>query len=232
MLLWARRQKRKIVSFFTRPRLKVQHRGNNVRIGSDYGNFYICEDVLTDHPIVFSFGVGMDASFDREMIKKYNATVYAFDPTPKSIKWVESQHFPEQFHFYPVGLSNIDGEEDFYLPVNSNYVSGSTDSRITSIDTNQRIRVPVKTLHTIIDEIKPPKVDVIKLDIEGSEFKVLNDILAFGAFHQICLEIHYYYYNDGNQMLYEFIDSMNNKGYFLTAYTENKEVFTFVKKAI
>lgn len=53
------------------------------RFGSDYGGWDVVTTSIDNHSIVYSFGVGEDASFDTALIEKFNLTIHAFDPTPK-----------------------------------------------------------------------------------------------------------------------------------------------------
>ena len=75
-----------------------------VKCGHFNSNFHIATGRLknVDNPVVYSFGVGTDIAFDLAMMKKYSAKVCAFDPTPKSIKWVENQDLPSSFRFFPM----------------------------------------------------------------------------------------------------------------------------------
>lgn len=230
-LLWLRRIKRRIISALFKPHVQIQVRGGvKRRIGNDYGCFFVFPDKLRPNPVVYSFGVGEDASFDLGMIRQFGAKVYAFDPTPKSVQWVDRQHMPKAYRFYPYGLSDKDGEETLYLPVNPDYVSASVFHH-ADVDGGRSVKVPMKTLKAIAESLGHNYIDVLKMDIEGSEFKAINSILESGlTFGQICIEIHYYYFQDGKKKLLNFIRKMNAKGYYLAAKMENMEVFTFISK--
>jgi len=225
-----KRLKRKVVSFFTRPHIAVQMKAKIKRLGNDAGDFFVAEDLLPENPIVFSFGVGTDTSFDEEMMERYHARIFAFDPTPKAIEWVKNRHYKKEFSFFPVGLAHEDGEAEFFLPKNPEHVSGSTDFHSSNVSTNNRIKVPMKTIQTLIQEIKPERIDIIKLDIEGSEFTVIDDILEYAPCRQILMEIHYIFYQDGKERLLDMVKKLNVKGYYLVAKTESMDVFTFAQK--
>src|SRR4051812_12891890 len=61
-----------------------------VSLGSDYGGWTLFPALSADS-IIYSFGIGEDASFDRAVMKRYKSSLFAFDPTPRSIKWVAAQ---------------------------------------------------------------------------------------------------------------------------------------------
>ncbi len=58
-----------------------------VRMGNSYGGFEVAAGKLDkEGVIVYSFGIGEDLSFSDDIIKRFDARVYAYDPTPKSIR--------------------------------------------------------------------------------------------------------------------------------------------------
>ena len=78
--------------------------------GSEYGGFSLFNMYSeNENLIVYSFGIGEDLSFSNDIAEKFNCReIYAFDPTPKSMKYVETQNLYHQpyFHFYKWGLSD------------------------------------------------------------------------------------------------------------------------------
>ena len=58
-------------------------------------------------PVVLSFGVGYDLEFEIDVNKLYNAKIFAFDPTPKSIEWVNKIYLPSDIQFMPKSISKI-----------------------------------------------------------------------------------------------------------------------------
>lgn len=140
-------------------------------LGSEYGRHYAVIDLLNSESLVYSFGVGEDITFDLEIIDKTGSKVYAFDPTPKSTAWIKTQNLPEKFKFYEYGLSNKDGLICFSPPPNPDWASYKEDA-------SGSFMFPVKRLATVKQELgHSAKIDFLKLDIEGSEYAVLDDIL-------------------------------------------------------
>jgi hypothetical protein len=84
-------------------------------LGNQYGGWVVSRSLLiySAQPIVLSFGIGDDITFDLEMIRRYGAHVFAFDPTPKAIQWIAQQRVPSSMTVSPVGLADFDGEQDF-----------------------------------------------------------------------------------------------------------------------
>lgn len=54
------------------------------------------------------------------------------------------------------------------------------------------IQVPVRSFTSIVKELRHDLIDVLKMDIEGSEHVVLDDILGSGVkIKQILIEFHH-----------------------------------------
>ena len=70
------------------PKFKNDRNLNTEYLGSIYGGWTICPDLINEKSIIYSFGVGEDITFDTSLMEKYKVNIFAFDPTPKSIKWV------------------------------------------------------------------------------------------------------------------------------------------------
>ena len=204
-------------------------------IGNEYGGFAVDCKALEKcevNPVVFSFGVGEDISFDQKMIETYKAEVYAFDPTPKSISWVKNNVNNNRFHFYPYGISDKDGIEKFYLPQNPEYVSGSVAYR-DELQKNA-VDVQMKSMSTILKDMKISKIDILKMDIEGSEFKVIPDILKTDVrVDQICFELHKRFFNEeGNQMTKKIVAELRDRGYLLIFVSKYIEDLTFIHSRV
>ena len=208
---------------------------NCVFLGTEYGGFYLPNDFRLEDTIVYSFGIGEDLSFSQAVIKK-GGTVYAFDPTPKSITYVEYSslfHNPN-FHFFPYGLSNKDGKEVFYMPIRDDWVSASVISH-ECVNTANAIEVEMKTLRTIMSELGHTHIDVLKMDIEGSEFKVIesltNSKLRDMVVSLCAMELHGRFYATQEQEYTEKLyASMNKNGFYDFYGTDNEPTFIRMRK--
>lgn len=145
---------------------------NITKLGSEYGKHYAVLDFLNKNSLVYSFGIGEDITFDLELMNRIGCEINAFDPTPKSLKWIKEQKLPEKFKFFEYGLSDKNGILKFDPPPNPEWVSYKESE-------NGSFEFPVKKLSSIKEELghQDKRIDFLKLDIEGSEYSVIDNIL-------------------------------------------------------
>ncbi|MDR3570883.1 MAG: FkbM family methyltransferase [Candidatus Pacebacteria bacterium] len=150
-----------------------------------YGAWNTITDGLSENSIVYSLGVGDDVSWDLELIRKFGCKVFAFDPTPYAIEWISKQQLPDAFRFFPVGISDHDGTSAFFtkknVPTNKNLS--------TLIFDGDAIELPVKRLATVMKELGHGRIDILKMDIEGSEYAVIRDMRNI-VIRQLLVEMH------------------------------------------
>ena len=206
---------------------------NIKKYGNDYGGFYVCEDFIASKGIVYSFGIGEDLSFSKELLDNYDVEIYAFDPTPKAAGYVKghdlSKH--QSFHFKQIGLSDVDEEKDFYLPENEDFVSGSEIYR-TGLKTSS-IKVKMKSINTITKELNHTHINILKMDIEGSEFKVIHSLNSADILiDQICVEVHDRFYENGRELIKEMDAKLHELGYRLAILPDNGDELTYINQRL
>lgn len=159
-------------------------------LGNEYGEHTVCPDGLGTDSIVYSVGVGQDVSFDLALAEHFGLTIHAFDPTPASVAWVEAQDLPAYFKMNPVGLGTEDGTARFFKPSNPGHISHSVLShdRVRG----ESIEVPINRLSTLMADRGHTHIDVLKLDIEGLEYEVLNQLCQQSLpVRQLLVEFHH-----------------------------------------
>ena len=171
--------------------LKLKNKLQKIEIryyGSCYGGWHVACDQICNKSVIYSFGIGEDISFDQKLIKEKNVFIHAFDPTPRS--WAHVKKFNEpRIKLYKYGLSNIDCIKNFYAPQNKDHVSYSTYRNEQSSESI--VDVQFYCLNSIMFKLNHNHLDLIKLDIEGEEFNVLEDIInSYLRPKQILVEFH------------------------------------------
>ncbi|XP_042909288.1 probable methyltransferase-like protein 24 [Parasteatoda tepidariorum] len=136
------------------------------------GDKIICQDLgMTLRPpcLVYSFGGNDEWSFEEEVVK-FGCEVYTFDPSLK----MSSHKHKANIWFHPFGISDFN--EDRFLR-------------------KELVTWKMRTLDDIMEFLghQNRTLDILKLDIEGDEWKVLEDMLEkklFKKINHLCVEVH------------------------------------------
>jgi FkbM family methyltransferase len=149
----------------------------------------ICTDGLGPDSHVLCAGAGNDISFEKALIVSYGCRVVLVDPSPTGTATVEKENIPlKNLRFLPVGLAGIDGLLSFqepHDPTEGSFVRGERPDSVGQ-------KFPCKTLSTLITGFDWNHIDLLKIDIEGSEYDVIQDIVKNGLnVKQICVEFHH-----------------------------------------
>jgi len=149
-----------------------------LKLGSSANHWAVCASRIQKPCRILSFGVGFDYSFDKEANKRFGCEIFLFDPTPAVVKSMSSLKH-DHMHFYPWGLASKTLEAEFI----HNWW-------------NQRelAKVQMFSFEDILEKLNMSFAPIIKLDIEGYEFEVIQSILKltkrYGV-EQILVELHY-----------------------------------------
>lgn len=205
---------------------KIDVKMNTERLGSVYGGWDVAIKSIGPNSIVYSVGLGEDASFDLGLVQRFGVTVHIFDPTPKSLAWAKLQNFPKNLVVAGVGLAGQDGNASFYPPTNAENVSHSIFDQTTN---SKAIVVPMKRLATLMNERQHDHVDILKMDIEGSEYEVIDDLVS-GTIRpgQILVEFHHRLPGIGIKRSKEAITKLRSIGYLLFHVAPTGEEFSFI----
>jgi FkbM family methyltransferase len=157
------------------------------RLGSDYGGWVIPPSLLSADSVCYCVGVGEDITFDLALIRRFGCRVFAFDPTPRSAQHVAAQAGTlDRYHFQPVGLWSADAEVKFYVPRNRQHVSHSI---VNLQGTDDFFIGRCRRLSSLMAELGHAHLDLLKLDIEGAEYAVLQTMMADRVYPTVlCVE--------------------------------------------
>ncbi len=156
--------------------------------------------------VIYSGGVGEDITFEQELIRRFGVRIHIFDPSPVAVRTIslaESDHLL----FKPVGLSgSVDGSFSVGGGTGEStwFKAGGSESR---------------PLTTLLDEMKQNghnSIDLLKIDIEGFEYEVLESCLAERIpIKQICVEFHDFFPEIPKAKTTSMIRALKSKGFDL-----------------
>ena len=187
-----------------------------ILLGSDYGG-WVVPDVFNESSICYFADAGEDITFDVEFVKRYGCNAHVFDPTPRAIKHCKdvisaatsddfispipaSLKFPnyqitpiqaDKIKLHPIGLGREDSEAVFYPPANLEHVSYSI-LNLQDTTKEEGFVARCDSISNIMKRLGHDKIDCLKLDIEGAELMVLEEILNKKiAVDTLCIEFDY-----------------------------------------
>lgn len=150
-------------------------------LGSDYGGWYTPVGELGPDSIVYSAGIGVDVTFDEALIAEVGCRVFGFDPTPFSVEFIASREaslaFKQRFQFEPVGLWDSETVLTFYAPKSRGWVGSFSALNLQGTQAAEAVRAPVERLSHVMRRLGHKRIDLLKLDIEGAEYRVIEEIV-------------------------------------------------------
>ncbi len=210
-------------------------------IGTSYGGWTVPMSAVVPGSIAVCVGAGEDISFDVEL-NNSGMSVFTLDPTPRAKKHVRevldgaaegqvvpianspSEHYDlrrfeiTRHRFLDFGVSDENKTMRFWESKNPAHVSHSI---VNLQHTDRYFDAKCIRLQTLCDECKIELIQILKLDIEGAEYAVLNDLLASHIRpNVICVE-----FDEGNfpqdreclRRISDAVKKLKKSGYLLPA---------------
>eukprot|EP00605_Chrysophyceae_sp_TOSAG23-4_P000398 GSChrysophyteH1.ASY1.ANO1.454.1 assembled CDS len=195
--------------------------------GTEYGGWTYRPSHLTRNSIVYSVGLGEDISWDEWMMENHDLHVWGYDPTPKSKIYIQSRHLDARFSYTAEGLGTKEGILTFTKPKNPDYVSmraGKIDGLGATVD------VKVNTLENWMERNGHTYLDILKMDIEGLEYDVLEDWIQRKYFpmDQLLVEFHQRFSPDFEDRHEKIISGLKENG-FIIIHDNNGQEISFEK---
>jgi len=164
---------------------------------------------LTPDAVVYSGGVGGDMSFELELVNRFGVIVHLFDPSPIAVTTVMASRPDDRIVFSPVGLAAKLGGREFS-------VGGGTDDSawFKSGNSGNGFDLPCTTIAEQMRIKGHDHIDLLKIDIEGFEYEVLDHCLTERiSINQICVEFHHFFPEVPRSKTYGLIRRLRAAGY-------------------
>lgn len=165
--------------------------------------------------IIYDFGIRANPEFGEILsAHPFNCDVYAFDPSPITRKWYAESHLKNRsnYHLFHYGAGSADEKitlrkydwdqisilqfpERITDPAQCN-ADGICKSKIFGHQKGHLL--PVRSLSSIMKELHHDHVSIVKVDVEGSEYRFLEAAIRSGAcrhINQLALEWHHFSYD-------------------------------------
>lgn len=184
--------------------------------------------------VVYSLGVGDDIELESKLLGQCGMSIHAFDPTPSTIKWIaDHSAVPPGLIFHPWAVTAHDGVMTLYPRVSRRGHKSATMYTLVAQSGAEEsgIQVPAYTIGTIMARLGHTQIDLLKIDIEGAEYAVLENLLASAVRpSQLLVEFHHRFAGIGARKTVEMVRRLRSCGYHLFAVSDNGREFSFLFK--
>lgn len=208
-----------------KPEIALPHA---VTLGTKYGAHTISTDGLNRDSVVYSFGIGTDASFDLALIERVGCHVYGFDPTPGSAAWVGQNVREPKFIFAPIGLAASRKRERVGAPEIDTHISHFKVATLAAPPAHT-IEFELVDLEGIRADLGHAKIDALKMDIEGFEYEVVASLDRTVCLpKQMLVEFHHNMHGFSKDHTNEAVSQLRALGYKLFHVSETGHEYSFV----
>ncbi len=195
--------------------------------GTEYGAWPLIEGTIDAKTTIVSVGLGEDISFDLTAIERFGCEVHGCDPTPKSLAWLSAQQLPAQFHIHALGLGKDDGKVAVIPPANDEHVSFSATRGPGQ--TGNAVEIEICSLPSLMKRIGVDRIDVLKMDIEGFEYGVVDALVESGIRpSQLLIEFHHRMYTYQAEDTQRAVEQLRSVGYRIFYVSSGGHEYGFV----
>lgn len=150
-------------------------------LGGHYGRWRLPVSLIDDSWVCYMVGAGGNIRVDIELATRYGATVRTFDAVDSYVaSAVREADGLARISVHEAAIAAADGPIRMQLMHDP---QSSSVSAASLYDSDRFVELPGRTMQSLMDELGDERVDLLKLDIEGSEYEVMPtiDLRAMGV---------------------------------------------------
>jgi len=188
-------------------------------------SWHVLTSNIDKNSVIYSAGVGRDISFEKALVSRFNVDIELFDPSPTAIQTMGMEENKiAKIHFFPIGFAGQSGAVKFAPPENEHEGSFRAPKKYDA-----SVEFQCNDMSSLMNERGHSKIDLLKMDIEGFEYEVIEDILQKSLdIRQICLEFHHFMRGISRRKTLKAIAGLKAAGFVLIYKTRFD--YTFVRK--
>jgi FkbM family methyltransferase len=161
---------------------------------------------LHSDAVIYSGGIGEDITFEQELIRRFGVKIHIFDPSSVAIRTIALAN-TDRLLFRPVGLA---------ASTTGKFSIGGGTPSTTWLKAGGSESLPCTTLTHEMAANRHDSIDLLKIDIEGFEYEVLENCLAERIpIKQICVEFHDFFPEIPKAKTKQMIRTLDSYGFDL-----------------
>ncbi len=153
-----------------------------------------------------------------------NSKIFAFEPFPENADIFDFRFsYQKNIQLNRIALSEKQGSLSFYVNESSDtnsllkptIIGASSDAQCKN---KSIIDVEVNTLDNFCQQQKIERIDILKLDVQGSELSILRgatELLTKGAIKLIYTEAYFIEQYENQPLFYKITEFLQNNGFYL-----------------
>jgi len=148
-------------------------------------NYYLDNRLpLSSRSIVYSLGILEDIAFEEFVKEKFDSKMFLYDPTPTTVRFMDSLPDSDRFHYFPYAVWTENKELKF-----TTSDSGGSSSAVFDLGSDFFL-ARAYTMEHLMGLNEHNAIDVWKADIEGAALPILEQMLSSSIFpKQIIVEL-------------------------------------------
>ncbi len=145
-------------------------------------SFFDNYELLNTESIVLDIGANTGEVTDY-IFRKYKCNIYAYEPNPACYNHMKNKYSKiDKIIINNCAISNFNGSDFLYFHYDAKgnndirYIQGATlRKEKDNIDINKKIKVKIQNIKDVLSSFN--NIDLIKIDIEGSEYTILPELI-------------------------------------------------------
>ena len=151
-------------------------------IGATYLNSHILHEMdITSDSVVVDVGA-FTGGWAQHIVDRYDPLIYAFEPNPRSFASLQEKASSNpKLRPMQYGL----GDEDLSVDFTLNGLGSSMCDDRTGHSNMERVKVEIAAIDRVWKDLKLGRVDLMKINIEGAEFPLLDKMIKTDLLKQV-----------------------------------------------
>lgn len=195
----------------------------------NYNEFFV--DKIYDSLNIKNFNTCIDVGANVGLFTKYLKiqnchNILCFEPNISAFSKLEQNLKQESnIRFFNLAVSHNNDPITLYVDENNSLISSGCNKTSFSYKVNSI------TLNDIVIQNNISSIDLLKIDIEGMEFDLIEncDNYIFDKVQRFLIEYHDFYFEDGLQKLEFMIKKLKDNNYYVVKPDKLKFIFAFKK---